>query len=137
MKISLTSPYIACLVAAATFGLGMVAAYAVGNNGVPGFLGSFDCENFGLPDKSYTGLVIDRELKVYGTGDNKKKVHVGRLDLRNKDLANLEFARETLAGKQFPLDPLAEYLVDNAGDALLILEMQGDRARTSYVCRRN
>lgn len=135
--LKLASPYTACLVAAATFGLGMFAAYAVGNNGVPGFFGSFDCENFGLPDKSYTGLVIDRELKVYGTGEKKKQVHVGRLDLRNKDIANFEIAHETMASKSFPLDPLAHYLVDNAGDALLILEMQGDRARASFVCRRN
>lgn len=137
MRLSSSSSLLATAVAISAFGLGMMAAYALGNNGPKGFFGSFDCENFGLPDKSYSGLRIDRELKVFGTGTNKEPIHIGRLDLRDKDLAMFEFARETLAWRSSPLDPLADYIVDNAGDALLILEMQGDRARMSYVCRRN
>lgn len=133
----LTSPLSLSGIAAAAFALGMGTAYGVSDKTPRGFAGDFSCENFGLPDKSYRVLRVDSNLNVYGTSPGKEQIPLGRLDLRSKDLAYFDISGQTLAWKKSPLDPLAQYIVDNAGDALLILEMQGERARMSYVCRRN
>ena len=123
--------FVSLLIAVPAFVIGMYAAYAVGSKEPRGFVGHYRCANFGLSE-----VRVDRDLKVYGaSAPGGPAALVGALNPRRPDLATLEIAHDSHAWKS--LDPMAEYLVDNAGDAILILEMQGELAKMSYVCRRN
>jgi hypothetical protein len=128
--------FIFILIGLVSIGAGVWAAWGVSKGKPRGLSGNYKCENFGLPDKTFSGLRIDNDLKVYGTS-GARVVPVGKLDMRAEGLAYFDISRETLVWKGTSIDPLAQYIVDNAGDAVLILEMEGDRARMSYVCRRN
>lgn len=122
---------VSLLVAIPAFLIGMYAAYAVGSREPRGFVGQYRCDNFGLAE-----MRIDRDLKVFGTtAKGAAPQRVGSLNPQRHDLATLELTRDASALKS--IDPLANYIVDNAGDAILILEMQGELAKMSYVCRRN
>ena len=113
------------------FAIGMYAAYAVGARAPRGFVGLFRCDGFGLAE-----MRIDRDLKVFGKRTKGgASERVGSLNPRRHDLATLELSQNASILKT--IDPLADYIVDNAGDALLILEMQGELAKMSYVCRRD
>src|SRR4051794_38392082 len=71
---------------------GVGAAWGVSKSKTPGLPGNYKCENFGLPDKSFSGLRIDNDLKVYGTS-GAKVVPVGQLDLRAEGLAYFDISK--------------------------------------------
>lgn len=138
MRSLVVSTFKSTMLGGVAFAFGMTVAYGVGRGESRGFQGSYLCDRFGLPDQSFAGLRVDQDLQVFGVAaKGRREVPVGRLDLRGNDLAYLEIDKEVVAWPQSSLDPLADYIVDNAGDALLILEMDGERAKMSYVCRRN
>lgn len=128
--------HVSIVAALVAFAGGMWLAYAFAKNDKHTFVGTYHCPDFGLPDRSFSGLKIDKDLNVYGTGSNRK-VPVGKLDPRAEDLAYFDINKETLTTADSPLDPMAQYIVDNAGDAILILVMENNTAKMSHVCHRN
>lgn len=104
-----------------------------------GFVDTYKCGNFGLPDKNYDVLRFtdlgENRVRVESLWDSRT-YEVGRLTLQSSSLARFELATELVHSSSLPLNPLAEHFMEGRGKRVFVVGRLEGRELYRFECGR-
>ena len=90
--------------------------------------GTYECEDFGIPDRNFYKLRITPEMQLIGVATDRDFT-IGRLAPRDQG-AELEYAMEVVHHPAFSLDPFAPPQLAVYGKSLTLKARRADQAFT-------